>query len=362
VALRAGLVGLPNAGKSTLLNALSQARAPTAPYPFTTLDPHRGIAPVPDPRLDALVRALRPARVVPATVEVVDIAGLVRGASRGEGLGNQFLAHVREVDVLLHVVRLFTAPEVAHVEGTVDPVRDAEIVEAELLLADLAQVERLRERTGPRARSGDAAARAEVEVLDRLREALGRGIPARRALEGAELARLAPWRLLTAKPVLVVANVDGAAAAAALAALQRHAEAQGARLVALDARLEAELAELPAEEAAEFRRALGKDGDASGVSRLLRTTYELLELITFFTVLSQEVRAWPLPRGATALEAAGRIHTDMARGFIRAEVVPWEGLVAAGSLEAARERGLLRVEGRGYVVQDGDVLTIRFAV
>ena len=362
MALRAGLVGLPNAGKSTLLNALSQARASTAPYPFTTIDPNRGVASVPDRRLEALARVLRPARVVPATVEVVDIAGLVRGASRGEGLGNQFLAHVREVDVLLHVVRLFAAPEVAHVEGTVDPVRDAEIVEAELLLADLAQVERLRERAGPRARSGDAAARAEVEVLDRLREALARGIPARRALEGEELTRVAPWRLLTAKPVLVVANVDGAAAGAALEALQRHAEARGARVVALDARLEADLAELPAEEAAEFRRALGGDEDASGVGRLLRATYQLLELITFFTVLSQEVRAWPLRRGATALEAAGRIHTDMARGFIRAEVVSWEGLVAAGSLEAARERGLVRAEGRGYVVQDGDVLTIRFAV
>lgn len=366
MALRIGIIGLPNAGKSTLLNALARAGAAVAPYPFTTIDPNVGVAAVPDERLAAIAAVTHPQRVVAATVEFVDIAGLVRGAHRGEGLGNQFLAQIREVDALAHVVRLFDAPDVPSAEGEIDPARDAEIVETELLLADLAVVERARERLIPRARAGDRAARGELEAANRYREALQRGTPARRLERAAaEGAPAAGWHLLTGKPVVYVANTAEGIGPEdpRFQGLAAYAEAQGAAALALNAQWEAELGELDPREAEEFRAAAGTaSAECPALSRLVRAAHALLGLVTFFSVASAEVRAWPVPRGTSAVEAAGQIHTDMAEGFIRAEVIDWETLVGAGGLPQARERGLLRLEGRAYQVRDGDVITFRFAV
>ncbi len=365
MALRVGIIGLPNAGKSTLLNALARTGAAVAPYPFTTIDPNIGVVSVPDDRLAAIAGVTHPQRVAPAAVEFVDIAGLVRGAHTGEGLGNQFLAQIREVDALAHVVRLFEAPDVPAAEGDVDPVRDVGIVEAELLLADLAVVERARERLIPRARAGDREAKQALEAADRLREGLQRGRPAREVERSPEeAARSGEWHLLTGKPVLYVANVGEGITSAdpRLEAIRTYAQAQGAAAVAINARWEADLAELEPAEAEPFRAAAGEGGEDPPLTRFARAAYALLGLVTFFSVASAEVRAWPVPRGTTAVEAARRIHTDMAQGFIRAEVIDWGTLVAAGGLAQARERGLLRLEGRGYQVQDGDVITFRFAV
>lgn len=365
MALRIGIIGLPNAGKSTLLNALARAGAAVAPYPFTTIDPNLGVVPVPDDRLAAIAGVTHPQRVVAATVEFVDIAGLVRGAHTGEGLGNQFLAQIREVDALAHVIRLFDSPDVPAADGEVDPVRDAEIVEAELLLADLAVVERVRERMIPRARAGDREAKQELEVTDRLRQAIQRGAAAGEVeLSAEEAARAGGWHLLTGKPVVYVANAGEGIAPEdpRLGALVGHAQARGAAAVALNARWEAELAELEPAEAAQFRAAAGDGGEEPALAKFTRAAYALLGLVTFFSIASAEVRAWPVPRGTTAVEAAGRIHSDIAQGFIRAEVIDWDTLVAAGGLAQARERGLLRLEGRAYQVQDGNVITFRFAV
>ncbi|MBI3975939.1 MAG: redox-regulated ATPase YchF, partial [Armatimonadetes bacterium] len=284
------------------------------------------------------------------------------GAHRGEGLGNQFLAQIREVDALAHVVRLFGSSGVPLAEGKIDPVRDAEVVEAELILADLAVVERVRERLVPRARAGDLSAREELAAVERIREALQRGVPVRRLdLGAAEAGLVSGWHLLTAKPVVYVANTAEGASPddPRLRAVGAHAETQGAAAVTLNAQWEAELAELDPQEAEEFRAGAGA---TAALPALVHAAHALLGLVTFFSVASAEVRAWPVPRGTTAVEAAGQIHTDMAQGFIRAEVIPWEKLVAAGGLPQARERGLLRLEGRAYQVQDGDVITFRFAV
>ncbi len=359
--LRIGIIGLPNAGKSTLLNALARAGAAVAAYPFTTIEPNLGVAAVPDERLAAIAGVTHPQRVVPATVEFVDLAGLVRGAHAGEGLGNQFLAQIREVDAVAHVVRLFESPDVPR-EGGIDPVRDAEIVETELVLADLALVERVRERLIPRARAGDRAARDELAAADRLREGFQRGVFARRLdLSAAEAALVTEWHLLTAKPVVYVANTAEGTGTddPRLQTLAVHAEKQGAALVTINAQWEAELADLEPGEAEEFRAATAAP---PALPALVRAAHALLGLVTFFSIASAEVRAWPVPRGTTAVEAAGQIHSDMAQGFIRAEVVNWETLLAAGGIAPARERGLLRLEGRAYQVQDGDVITFRFAV
>src|SRR2546427_6081259 len=363
MALSVGIVGLPNAGKSSLFNALSRAGAPVAAYPFTTIDPHRGVVPVPDPRLDAIASVTHPDRVVPAPVEFVDIAGLVRGASRGEGLGNQFLAQIRDANAIAHVVRCFPDPEVPHVEGAVDPVRDIEIVETELALADLAAVERELERARIRVKAHEAKASDEVTLLEDLSAQLQRGTPARRLTADPRRADvMAPLRLLTVKPVVYVANVaeqDLPQAPPAEPVRRYAADAQGAPVVALSAKLEAEAAQLSPAEAAEMLRSYGVE--EPGLLRLIRIAYGMLGLITFFTTASKEVRAWSVRRDTRAPQAAGAIHTDMERGFIRAEVIAWEMLVNAGSLQAAKDRGLVRLEGKDYVVQDGDVMFFRFA-
>ncbi len=369
MSLTCGLVGLPNTGKSTLFRAITQAPADVAPYPFTTIAPNVGVARVPDPRLGAIAAITHPNRVVPATLEVVDIAGLVRNAHKGEGLGNQFLARIREVDALLHVVRCFQG-DAAHVEGSVDPRRDIGIVETELLLADLAAIERAREHIAPHARSGDRGARGQDQVLARLERHLSGGHPARTCLPppggapppGEPAAAATVLHLLTARPVLFVANLseDDRADAPCLNAVAQHATVHGAGAVGLSAKLEMELADLPEEEASEFLAALGIS--ERGVPRLIRACESLLGLRTFFSIASDEVRAWPVPAGTRAPQAAGRIHTDMERGFIRAEVVAHADLVACGSIAAARERGVARLEGKDYEIRDGDVITFRFAV
>ncbi|MGB9919841.1 MAG: redox-regulated ATPase YchF [Moorellales bacterium] len=358
---RCGIVGLPNAGKSTLFNALARAQVAVASYPFCTIEPNVGTVPVPDARLTRLAELFRPQRVIPATLRFVDVAGLVRGASRGEGLGNQFLGHLREVDALAHVVRCFRSPEVAHVEGELDPVRDAEIVDTELALADLELVERRLDKVRRQYRlAGETERREEVERLERLVEGLNRGEPARDLLDspfGSDLP------LLTAKPVVYVANVgeedlpEGGEAARRLAA---YAARRKCAVLVLCARLEAELAELDEEERRAFMKEYGLE--RSGLEELVRAGYRLLGLITFFTVDGPEVRAWTVPEGTVAVRAAGKIHSDFERGFISAEVIPWDTLVDCGGLARARELGLVRLEGRDYRVQDGDVIHFRFNV
>jgi len=338
--MKVGIVGLPNAGKSTLFNALTHAGAQAAEYPFTTVEPNVAIVPVPDDRLDRIGDALGIAKRVPEHIEFVDIAGLVRGAHQGEGLGNRFLGHIRDVDAVVHVVRSFENPQVAHPHGSSDPLADLETVEAELLLADLETAERRLESAEKAARSNDKELVREAELWREVTSALQEGRPA-----PAEAG------LLTSKPALVVANVgEGEEPPEAL-------RARGA--VAVCARDEAELAELESSEAEAMRAELGLEGDP--LDRVVRAAYELLGLITFFTAVGEtEVRARSLPRGGTAVQAAGRVHTDMERGFVRAEVIGWKELVETGSFARARERALLRTEGRDYVVADGDVLTIRF--
>jgi len=364
VSLTCGLIGLPNAGKSTLFRAVTLAHAEIAPYPFTTIAPNAGVVRIPDDRLTAVAAVTHPDRVVPATLELVDIAGLVRNAHAGEGLGNQFLGHIREVDALLHVVRCFGGPA-AHVEGGVDPVRDIGIVDTELLLADLAAVERALAQVAPRARTGDRAAREEEAVLKGLAAHLSAGRPARsftvpQAAEAAAqvIGRVRP---LTARPVLYVANLDDRdpGSRAALDAVERYAAGAGARALGLYGQLELELSELPPDEASQFLAAL--DLSERGLPRLVQACRSLLGLHTFFSIASAEVRAWHVPAGTRASKAAGRIHTDMERGFIRAEVIAWDDLVACGSVAAARDRGVLRLEGKEYLVRDGDVITFRFA-
>jgi ribosome-binding ATPase len=357
--VRVGIVGLPNAGKSTLFNALTRASADAASYPFTTVDPNVAVVPVRDERLERVADVLDAAPVIHETLAVHDIAGLVRGAHQGEGLGNRFLANIRETDAILHVVRAHDA-EVAHPEGTVDPLRDVETVETELLLADLEQAERRLERVSRQAKSGELALVAEEAWLRDVVAALGEG----RRVKSVPPPAAAPEALrslhpLTAKPVLYVANVADDAPAEVSPDLVRHAEEAGARTVAVGARIEAELAELEGSEAEAMRADLGAPEE--GIDRLVRETFELLGLISFFTAdRDSEARAYAVPGGTTAWGAAGKVHTDFQRGFVRAEVVPWDALVHAGGYNQARERALLRLEGRDYVVEDGDVLTIRF--
>jgi ribosome-binding ATPase len=357
--VKVGIVGLPNAGKSSLFTALTRVQAEVANYPFTTVDPNVAVVPVPDERLDRVAEVMDASEVLPDTIVFHDIAGLVRGAHEGEGLGNQFLANIREVDAIVHVVRAHGDDRVVHPDGRVDPVADAEVVETELLYADLEQAERRLERVEKQARGGDRVAAAEAAWLRAVIEALRAGRPVRSMPEPDDapgaLLRLQP---LTAKPVLIVANVDedDDLVPEALAA---HARAEGAGAVAVSARLEAELAALDPDEAALMREELG--AGAPGLTRVIDGAFALLDQIAFFTAdASKPARSRHLRRGLTAWHAAGEVHTDMQRGFVRAEVIPWNELVDAGGFAAARERGTLRVEGRDYVVRDGDVVHIRF--
>jgi ribosome-binding ATPase len=358
--LKIGIVGLPNAGKSTLFNALTRAGAQTGDYPFTTIDPNVAVVPVADERLDAVARTLGSSSVVGETIQFYDIAGLVRGASAGEGLGNRFLGAIRETDAICHVVRCHDAGGVPHPEGRVDPVADAELVETELLAADLEQAQGRLERVTKGAKSGDREAIAERDWLGVVVEALASGRPVR-DVAVPDAARDAPRKLsaLTSKPVLYVANVAEGDLEVPRA-LAEHAAERGAEAVAISARIEADLAELEGdEEAAELRTELGLS--EAGLDRVVAAAWRLLDLITFFTAdTGKEAMARALPRGGTAWDAAGKVHTDIQARFVRAEVVSWSELVDAGGYNGARERGLLRIEGRDYVVADGDVLTVKF--
>jgi GTP-binding protein YchF len=351
-----GLVGLPNAGKSTLFNALTAGHAATAPYPFTTIDQNVGVAPIEDPRLDALAALLKPSTVIPATLECVDIAGLVKGASQGEGLGNQFLSHIFGVDALLHVVRCFGDANVAHPLGGVDPLRDIEIVSTELLLKDLEVVSRRKEKEQKLARGGEKAAIQLAEHLERWHAALAAGTPLRAlALAPEAHPRKFGIDLLTLKPVLYAANVGEGPEAAALAEPVRAlAQREGSRSVVFCAKLEAELLELAPEDRAAMMRELGLA--QSALPQVVREGHALLGLLTFFTTVSNILQAWTVPQGTKAPQAAGVVHTDFERHFIRAEVVAAETLLRCGSEAGARAQGLLRLEGKEYAVQDGDVI------
>ncbi len=360
---RCGIVGLPNAGKSTIFNALTAAAAEVASYPFCTIEPNVGICPVPDGRLDALARLTKPKKVTPTTLEFFDIAGLVKGASQGEGLGNQFLGHIRDVDAIAHVVRCFTDVDIAHSYGTIDPRRDVEIVDTELMLADLEVVERKLEKAKRLLKVGEKGAAEESHLLEAIKESLDRGQPARQSIAGAGRPLPLDLQLLTAKPIFYVANVDdpeGAEKNQYLKDLLELAQNEGTPVVVIAGKLEAEIAQLGKEEQEEFRRELGLA--ESSLTRLIRVGYGILGLVTFFTTVNQDLRAWTVPRGTTALQAAGKIHSDMERGFIKAEVVSFENLMQCGSEHVAKEKGLLKAEGKDYVVQDGDIIHFRFNV
>ncbi|HEX6667723.1 MAG TPA: redox-regulated ATPase YchF [Solirubrobacterales bacterium] len=356
--MKVGIVGLPNAGKSTLFNALTKGGAQTGDYPFTTIEPNVAVAQVPDERLEQVAATVRSSELVPATISFHDIAGLVKGASEGEGLGNQFLASIRETDAICHVVRCHDDSGVPHPDGRVDPLADIETIETELVLSDYEQVERRLGRVGKQAKSGDKEAIAELAWLEAVHEALAAGRPARSipVPDGAPDA-VRNLQALTTKPILYVANVDEGDAEPP-AAVAEHAAMANAGVVAVSARIEGELAELDPEEATEMRESYGVEG--SGLARLVRAAYELLELHTFFTAgEGKEAVARPIHRGATALEAAGTIHTEIMEAFVKAEAIGWKELVECGGYAPARDKGLLRVEGRDYVVQDGDVITIK---
>jgi GTP-binding protein YchF len=362
MSLKCGIVGLPNVGKSTLFNALTKAGIAAENYPFCTIEPNVGDVGVPDPRLDRLADVAKSAAAVPTRLTFVDIAGLVRGASKGEGLGNQFLAHIREVDAVAYVLRCFEDADVTHVEGRVDPIADAEIVETELMLADLDSLERRREPLAKRAQVGDKEAKAQLVLIDRALELLRAGKPARLARVGAEEDRLwRPMQLLTAKPVLYVCNVEEASIGgnALTRKVQERATAEGAGCVVISAKIEAELAGLEPEERAYYLEHLGLK--EPGLNALIREGYLILDLITFFTAGPKQARAWTVTAGSKAPKAAGAIHTDFEKGFIRAETIAYADYVGLGGEIPAKQAGKMRLEGKDYVVQDGDVMLFRFA-
>jgi GTP-binding protein YchF len=360
--LRVGIVGLPNAGKTTLFNALSRARAQVAAYPFTTVEPNVGVVAVPDPRLDVVADLAGCDRRVPATVRFVDIAGLVEGASKGEGLGNRFLANAREVDAVVHVVRAFDSGNVSHVAGSVDPVRDVELIETELRLADLDVLGRMITKAKRDAKGGDRVCKARVEALCSVEEMVGGECITNRELASAHLDEFAPEQgLLSLKPTLIALNVgeDAAEAERFEKEIREWAAPRGFPVLTVNAEVEAELAELEPEEAAEFENEMGIEEES--LTRVVKASYEMLGLITFFSIDSGECRAWPLPRDSRSSHAAGRIHSDFEKGFVKAEVVHYDDFVSCGCFATARDSGSLRLEGRDYIVQDGDVIHFRFA-
>ena len=366
MALQCGIVGLPNVGKSTLFNCLSNAKAQSANFPFCTIEPNVGVITVPDERLNKLAELVHPERIVPTTVEIVDIAGLVKGASKGEGLGNKFLANIRETDAIIHVLRCFDDENVTHVDGTVDPVRDKEVIDTELQLRDLETIENRITRVQKMANAGDRDAKLQFEVMNRYREVLSQGKNARMvALESKEEEKVAhDLFLLTNKPVLYVCNVDDTAAASGNAYVEAVREAvkdENAQILVIAAQTESEIAELETyEERQMFLQEIGLE--ESGVNRLIKSAYALLNLETFLTAGPKEVRAWTFHKGSKAPQCAGVIHTDFERGFIRAEIIKYDDYIALGSEAAVKEAGKMHIEGKDYVFQDGDIVVFRFNV
>lgn len=364
--LEVGIVGLPNVGKSTLFNAITKAGAEAANYPFCTIEPNVGVVDVPDARLNVLGEMFKSKKIVPAAMRFVDIAGLVKGASKGEGLGNKFLAHIREVDAVAQVVRCFEDGNITHVEVSINPLRDIEIINTELCLADMETVEKRQERLVKLLKTGDKKVPVEKAVLDKVMEGLGEAVPARRlGLTDEEKEFLTELHLLTMKPVLYVANVAEDEVAAPennqhVQAVMKYAEEEGAETIVVSAKMESEIAELPEDEAKEFLEMAGLE--EAGLDRLIKAGFKLLGLMTYLTAGETESRAWTIKRGTKAPQAAGKIHSDFERGFIRAEIVSYDDLVACGSKAAARDKGLVRLEGKDYVMQDGDVVEFRFNV
>lgn len=364
--LEVGIVGLPNVGKSTLFNAITKAGAEAANYPFCTIEPNVGVVDVPDARLNVLGEMFKSKKIVPAAIRFVDIAGLVKGASKGEGLGNKFLAHIREVDAVAQVVRCFEDGNITHVEGSINPLRDIEIINTELCLADMETVEKRQERLVKLLKTGDKKVPVEKAVLDKVMECLGEAVPARRlGLTDEEKEFLTELHLLTMKPVLYVANVAEDEVATPennphVQAVRKYAEEEGAETIVVSAKMESEIAELPEDEAKEFLEMAGLE--EAGLDRLIKAGFKLLGLMTYLTAGETESRAWTIKRGTKAPQAAGKIHSDFERGFIRAEIVSYDDLVACGSKAAARDKGLVRLEGKDYVMQDGDVVEFRFNV